>query len=228
LKAFVFTLASWKVLFLLFKRLKAFVFTLASWRVLFLLLKRLKAFVFALRGWKFLSLLLKRLKVFVFKKVKSSCFCFWMLKVFAHTFGCWMFLLLLLDVKGYYFYSLMLKVLTFGFKCWKFLLFFLDIESFYFYYWMLKVCVNFWSFVYLHILKKNDVKIYFILFRNWLYKFSLIYNDEIFMKGDFLMIIMLHMSCFVFEHLWWLLLFLCYRAELSLISIHQHQNYVYK
>ncbi len=151
-------------------------------------LKRLKVLVFAFECWKFLLIL----------------------------FGCWMFLLLFLDVKGYYFYSLMLKVLTFGFKCWKFLLSFLDIEGFYFYYWMLKVCVNSWSFVYLHILKKNDVKIYSILFRNWLYKFSLIYNDEIFMKGDFLMIIMLHMSCFMFEHLWWLLLFLCYRVELSL------------
>jgi hypothetical protein len=46
--------------------------------------------------------------------------------------------------------------------------------------------------------------------------FNLTYNDERFMKGDFLMIIMLHMSCFVFEHLQWLLLFLCYKVKLSL------------
>jgi hypothetical protein len=31
--------------------------------------------------------------------------------------------------------------------------------------------------------------------------FSLTNSDERFMKGDFLMIIMLHMSYFVFEHL---------------------------
>jgi len=121
-----------------------------------------------------------------------------------------------LDVECSYFYFWMLKVITFTLWCWKFLLLVLNVESSYFLFWILKVCVNSWSFVYLHILKKNDVKIYSILFRNWLYKFSLIYNDEIFMKGDFLMIIMLHMSCFMFEHLWWLLLFLCYRVELSL------------
>jgi hypothetical protein len=28
---------------------------------------------------------------------------FWMLKVLAHTFGCWKFLLLLLDIKSFYF-----------------------------------------------------------------------------------------------------------------------------
>ncbi len=89
----------------------------------------------------------------------------------------------------------MLKVFAFG--CWRF-------------------CVNSWSFVYLHTLKKNDVKIYSILFKSCLYKFILTYNDERFMKGDFLMIIMLHMSCFVFKHLWWILLFLCYGAKLSL------------
>jgi hypothetical protein len=97
----------------------------------------------------------------------------------------------------------MLKVFAFG--CWRFLLLFLD----------LKVCDS-WSFVYLDFFLKNDVRIYSILFKSCLYKFSLTYNDERFMKGDFLMIIMLHMSCFVFEHLWWILLFLCYRAELSL------------
>jgi hypothetical protein len=166
-----------------------------------------------------------------------------MLKVFAHTFGCWKFLLLLFDVKGYYYsYSLMFKLLTFSFKCWKFFILFLDIEGFYFcswmlkvltltfrcwrfllldvegfyfYFWMLKVCDS-WSFVYLHILKKNDVKIYSTLFRSWLYKFNFTCNDERFMKGDFLMIIMLHMFCFVFEHLWWLLLIFCYKAEFSL------------
>jgi len=50
---------------------------------------------------------------------------------------------------------------------------------------MLKVCVDFWSFVYLQILKENDVKIYSILFKSWLYRFSLTYNDERFKKGDF-------------------------------------------
>jgi hypothetical protein len=69
-----------------------------------------------------------------------------------------------------------------------------DVEGSYFYSWMLKVCDS-WSSIYLHIWKKNDVKIYFILFKSWLYKFSLTYNDERFMKGDFLMIIMLHMFC---------------------------------
>jgi hypothetical protein len=159
-----------------------------------------------------------------------------MLKVLVHTFGCWRFLLLLFDVKNYYFYFWMFKILTFGFRCWKFLLLLLDIEGFYFlfldvkgscfYSWMLKV--NFWSFIYFHILKKNGVKIYFILFKSWLYKFCLIYNDERFMKGDFLMIIMLHMSCFVFQHLWRLLFFLCYKVEIHYVSIHQHQNYVPK
>ncbi len=120
---------------------------------------------------------------------------------------------LLLNVEGFCCFFWMLKVLAHIFGCWRFLLLFLDVEGFCF--WMLKVCVNFWSFVYLHILK-NDVKIYSILFRSWLYKFSLTYNDERFMKNDFLMIIMLYMSCFMFEHLWWLLLFLYFRAKLSL------------
>ncbi len=53
----------------------------------------------------------------------------------------------------------------------------------------------------LHIYFLNDVKIYSILFRSSLYKFDLIYYDESIMNGDFLMIIMLHMFCFVFEHL---------------------------
>jgi len=97
----------------------------------------------------------------------------------------------------------MLKVFTFG--CWRFLLLFLDLKVY-----------DSWSFVYLDIFLKNDVRIYSILFKSCLYKFSLTYNDERFMKGDFLMIIMLHMSCFVFEHLWWILLFLCYKAKLSL------------
>ncbi len=161
---------------------------------------------------------------------------------FCSYFGCWRFLLLLFDVRGYYSYFWMFKILTFGFRCWKLLFLFLDIEGSYFcfwmlkvfsltprcwrfllldvedscfYSWMLKVC-DFWSFVYLHILKKNDVKIYFILFKSWLYKFNLTYNDGRFMKDDFLMIIMLHMLCFVFEHLRWLLLFFCYRVKFSL------------
>jgi hypothetical protein len=123
---------------------------------------------------------------------------------------------MLLDVEGFYIYFLMLKVIALTLGCSKFLLLVLDVESSCFYSWILKVCVDFWYFVYLHTLKKNDVKIYSILFKSWLYKFNLTYNDERFMKGDFFMIIMLHMSCFVFEHLWWLLLFLCYRAEFSL------------
>jgi len=134
---------------------------------------------------------------------------------FCSYFGCWRFLLLLFDVKGYYSYFWIFKILTFGFRCWKLLFLFLDIKGSYFLFWMLKVC-DFWSFVYLHILKKNDVKIYSILFKSWLYKFNLTYNDERFMKDDFLMIIMLHMSCFVFEHWWWLLLFFCYRVKFSL------------
>jgi len=138
-----------------------------------------------------------------------------MLKVIFLTLGCSKFLFLVLDVKSSCFYSWILKVFTFVLWCWRFLLLFLNVEGFYFYYWMLKVC-DYWFFVYLHILKKNDVKIYSILFTSWFYKISSIYNDEKFMKGNFLKIIMLHMSCFVFEHLWWLLLFLCYRAELSL------------
>jgi hypothetical protein len=80
---------------------------------------------------------------------------------------------------------------------------------------MLKVC-DFWSFVYLHILKKNDVKTYFILFKNWLYKFNFTYNDERFMKGDFLMIIILHLSCFVFEHC----CFYVIRSNFHYVSIH--------
>jgi hypothetical protein len=151
----------------------------------------------------------------LFFNVKGFYCFFWILKVHAHTFGCWRFLLLLFNVKGYCSYSWMFKVFTFVFKCWKFLFLLLNIEGSYFYSWMLKVCDS-WSFVYLHILKKNDVKIYSILFESWLYKFILTYNDERFMKGDFLMIIMLNMFCFVFEHLWWLLLFLCYKVELSL------------
>jgi hypothetical protein len=175
--------------------------------------------------------------------VEGFCCFFWMLKIFTHIFGCWRFLLLLLDVKGCCFYSWMfkaiafilgcskflllvihvesycsyswiLKVLIFVLKCWRFLLPLLDVESFWF--WMLKVCVNSSSFVYLHIFLKNYVRIDSILFRSWLYKFSLTYNDERFMKGDFLMIIMLHMSCFVFEHLWRFFLFLCYKVKLSL------------
>jgi len=112
-----------------------------------------------------------------------------------------------------YFCFWMLKVFSLTLRCWRFLL--LDVEDSYFYSWMLKVC-DFWSFVYLHILKKNDVKIYSILFKSWLYKFNLTYNDGRFMKDDFLMIIMLHMLCFVFEHLRWLLLFFCYRVKFSL------------
>ncbi len=150
-----------------------------------------------------------------FWNVEGSCSYFWMSKVLTFIFGCLKFLLLVLDVESYCFYSWILKVLTFVLGCWRFLLLFLDVEGCYFYSWMLKVCDS-WSFVYLHILKKNDVKLYSILFRGWLYKFTLSYNDERFMKGEILMIIMLHLSCFLFEHLWWLLLFLCYRAKLSL------------
>jgi hypothetical protein len=119
---------------------------------------------------------------------------------------------LLLNVECVCCFFWMLKVFVYIFGCWRFLHLLFDVKGCF---WMLKVC-DFWSFVYFHILKKNDVKIYSILLKSWLFKFSLIYIDERFMKGDFLMIIMLHMSCFVFEHLWWFLLFLCYKAKLSL------------
>jgi len=99
----------------------------------------------------------------------------------------------------------MLKVFALILGYWRFLLLFLDVEGL----WFLVFCLFAFFF-------KNSVKIYSILFRIRLYKFSLTYNDEKFMKGDFLMIIVLHMSCFVFECLWWLLLFFCYRAEFSL------------
>ncbi len=126
-----------------------------------------------------------------------------MFKTLIFGFRCWKFLLLFLDIEGFYFCSWMLKVLALTFKCWRFLL--LDVEGL----WFLVFCLFAFFF-------KNNVKTYSILFIVWLYKFSLTYNDEKFMKGDFLMIIVLHMSCFVFECLWWLLLFFCYRAELSL------------
>jgi hypothetical protein len=167
---------------------------------LFLLLKRLKVFVFAFECWRFLFILLD---------VEGSYFYFLMLKVITFTLGFSKNLLLILDVESFWSYSWILKVITFVLRCWRFLFLFLDVESLC---WLL-------VFFYLHILKKNDVEIYYIIFKSWLYKFSLTYNDERFMKGDFLMIIMLHMSCFVFEHLWWLLLFLCYRVELSLCFI---------
>jgi hypothetical protein len=41
-----------------------------------------------------------------------------------------MFLLILLDVEGFYFYFLMLKVIVFTFGCSKFLLLVLNVESF--------------------------------------------------------------------------------------------------
>jgi hypothetical protein len=150
---------------------------------LFLLLERLKAFVFALWGWKFLSLLLERFKVFVI------------------VFECWRFLLFLLDVEGSYFYFLMLKVITLTLGCSKFLLLVLDVKSSCFYFWILKVptfVIGCWRFLLLDVeglwflvfylfsyIKKNDVKIYSILFKSWLYKFSLTYNDERFMKVIF-------------------------------------------
>jgi len=195
-------------LFLLLKRLKTFVFGLRSWRFLFLLLEKLKAFAFAFKCWRFLL---------IFLDVEGSYFYFLMLNVII--LGCSKFLLLVLDVESFCSYSWILKVLTFVLRCCRFLFLFLDVEGFCFL--MLKVFIfilGCWRFVYLHILKKHYVKIYSILFKSWLYKFNLIYNDEIFMKGDFLMIIMLHMFYFVFKHLWWLLLFLCYKVKLSLCS----------
>jgi len=164
-----------------------------------LLLERLKVYALAFECWRFL--------LFLFN-MKGYCSYSWMFKVLTFVFRCWKFLLLLLDIEGFYLFI----------RCWRFLFLLLDVEGFCF--WMLKVCDS-WSFVYLHILKKNDVKIYSILFRSWLYKFSLIYNDERFMKGDFLMIIMLHMFCFVFEHLCWLLLFLyVIGSNFHYVSIH--------
>jgi hypothetical protein len=113
--------------------------------------------------------------------------------------------MLVLNVESSYSYSWILKVITFVFGCWRFLLLLLDVEDF--------LLLVFCLFAYI---KEKWCENIFHLFINWLYKFSLIYNNERSMKGDFLMIITLHMSCFVFEHLWCLLLFLCYRAELSL------------
>jgi len=49
--------------------------------------------------------------------------------------------LVLLDVKGSYFYFLMLKVITLIFGCSKFLLLVLDVESSYSYPWILKVLI---------------------------------------------------------------------------------------
>ncbi len=135
--------------------------------------------------------------------VEGSYFYFLMLKVITLTLGCSKFLLLVLDVKSFCSYFWILKVFTFVIGCWRFLL--LDVEVLWF--------LVFYLFSYI---KKIDVKIYSILFKSWLYKFSLTYNDERFMKGDFLIIIMLEMPCFVFEHLWSFLLFLCYKAKLSL------------
>jgi len=145
-------------------------------------------------------------KVFIFSfYVKGYCSYSWMFKVCTFGFRCWKFLFLFLDIEGFYFIL----------ECWRFLLLLLDVEGYYFYSWMLKVC-DYWSFVYMHFLKKMMWKKKSILFKSCLYKFNLTYNDERFMKGDLWMIIMLHVSCFVFEHLWWLLLFLCYTIELSL------------
>jgi hypothetical protein len=67
----------------------------------------------------------------------------------------------------------MLKV--FAFRCWRFLLLLLDAKGLWF--------LIFFLFAY--IIKRNDVNIYSILFKSWLYKFSLTYNDERFMKSDF-------------------------------------------
>jgi hypothetical protein len=139
-----------------------------------------------------LSLLNVQGLLLFFLDVEGSYFYFLMLKVINLIFGCSKFLLLVLHVESFCFYFWILNVLTFVFGCWRFSFLLLDVESFCS--WMLKVCDS-WSSVYLHIWKINDVKIYFILFKSWLYKFSLTYNDERFMKGDFLMIIMLHMFC---------------------------------
>jgi hypothetical protein len=57
-----------------------------------------------------------------------------MLKVLAHTFECWRFLLFLLNVEGSCSYFGMLKVFISGFKCWNFFLLLLDIVGFYFCY----------------------------------------------------------------------------------------------
>jgi hypothetical protein len=69
---------------------------------------------------------------------------------------------------------------------------------------------------------------YSILFKIWLYKFSLTYNDERFMKGDFLMIIMLHMSFFCLNIYDDFCCFYIIGQNFHYVSIHQHQNYVYK
>jgi hypothetical protein len=173
----------------------------------------LKVFVVSFECWRFLLILLDiEGSYFYFLMLKGYYFYFWMFKVLIFGFRCWKFLFILLDIEGSYFCSSMLKVHVLIIKCWNFLL--LDVEGSYFYSWMLKVC-DCCSFVYLHILKKNYVKIYSIYLKVDCTSLVWTYNDEKFMKGDLLMISMLHMSCFLFEHLWWLLLFLCYRAEIS-------------
>jgi len=120
----------------------------------------------------------------------------------------------------------MLKVLVLILGYWRFLLLFLDVEGFCF--WMLKVC-DFWSFVYLHMFKKMMWKyIPFYLEVINLVLFSLIYNDKRFMKGDFLMIIMLHMSCFVLKMCDDFCCFYVIGLNFHYVSIHQNQKYVYK
>jgi hypothetical protein len=195
-----------------FMHLFLWAFALRVWRFLPLLLN-VKGSCSYFRCWRFLLL---------FFDVKGYCFYSWMLNVLIFCFRCWKFLFLLLDIESFCFYFWILKVITFVLGCWRFLLLFLNVEVFCF--WMLKVftfilgCRRFVILGLLFIciyIKKNDAKIYSILFKSWLYKFSLIYNDERFMKGGFLMIIMLHMFCFVWTFVM-TLLFLCYRVELSL------------
>jgi hypothetical protein len=56
-----------------------------------------------------------------------------MLKVFVFSFECWRFLLIVLDVEGFYFYFLIWKVIALILECSKFLLLFLDVKSSCFY-----------------------------------------------------------------------------------------------
>jgi hypothetical protein len=86
------------------------------------------------------------------------------LKVFVVSFECWRFLLILLDVEGFYFYFLMLKFIAFILKCLKFLLLVLNVESACSYLWILKVLtfvLGCWRFLLLDVHQNYVYKIIF-------------------------------------------------------------------
>jgi hypothetical protein len=100
--------------------------SLNGWRLLFFLLK-VEGFFFSLKKVEGFCFCSWRLKVFVIalKEVEGFCFCFWRLKVFVFA---------LREVEYFCFRFWMLKVFTYGFGCWNFLLLLLDIEGCYFWY----------------------------------------------------------------------------------------------